>query len=194
MRASRSRSPKRPRASPRRSTTRSSANSSRTSSATARSSERRTPGSRERKAVRPPKRVPGGEIAEPVRARCDEPAPPALREAVEQFDRGEFFEQHETLELLWRATRTPDRALYHGILQIGVAFHHWRNGNHHGATVLIDEGIDRLRPFVPSCHGIDVASLIAEATRARDTLQQLGPSRMNEVDVTSVAPRIRFTT
>ncbi len=41
-----------------------------------------------------------------------------------QFNRGEFFEQHETLELLWRATRTPDRALYHDILQIGVGLHH----------------------------------------------------------------------
>ena len=70
-------------------------------------------------------------------ARCDDPPPDALLHGIEEFNRQEFFEQHETLELLWRDTRTPDRALYHGILQIGVGFHHWRNGNFHGATVLL---------------------------------------------------------
>jgi len=60
--------------------------------------------------------------------------------------------------------------------------------------VLLDEGIDRLRPFAPSCHEIDVASLIADATRARQRLAELGPTGMNDVDVVGVAPRIRFTT
>jgi predicted metal-dependent hydrolase len=146
--------------------------------------------SRDRKAARPAKRVPGGEIHEPIRARCDEPPPPELRAGVEQFNRGEFFEQHETLELLWRDTRTPDRGLYHGILQIGVGFHHWRNGNFHGAGVLLDEGIERLRPFAPSCHGVDVAALIAGARAARVHLAALGAARMGEVDVATVAPRI----
>ena len=36
---------------------------------------------------------------------CDEPPPPELLEGIAQFNRGEFFEQHETLELLWRAER-----------------------------------------------------------------------------------------
>ena len=34
---------------------------------------------------------------------CDEAAPPELLEGIAQCNRGEFFEQHETLELLWRA-------------------------------------------------------------------------------------------
>jgi uncharacterized protein len=78
-------------------------------------------------------------------------------------------------------------------LQIGVAFHHWRNGNHHGAVVLLDEGIERLRPFVPSCHDIDVVSLITDAERARERLRELGAEHMKEVDVMKIAPRIRFT-
>lgn len=112
---------------------------------------------------------------------------------MDEFDRGEFFEQHETLETLWRATRTPDRGLYHGILQVGVGLHHWRRGNFHGAGVLLEEGIEHLRPFAPSCHGVDVAALIAAATAARERLLALGPERMAEVDVATVAPRIRLT-
>lgn len=148
--------------------------------------------SRERKAARRPKQVPGGAIDEPVRARCDEPAPPELVRGIEQFNAGEFFEQHETLELLWRDTRTPVRGLYHGILQIGVGFHHWRNGNFHGASVLLEEGIERLRPFAPRCQGVDVAALLADAAAARERLIALGADRMKEIDVNEIAPRVRF--
>ena len=111
---------------------------------------------------------------------------------IEQFNAGEFFEQHETLELLWRDTRAPIRGLYHGILQIGVGFHHWRNGNHHGASVLLEEGIARLGPFAPSCQGVDVASLLRDASVARDELRTLGPDRMGEYDLAR-APKIRLT-
>ncbi len=111
---------------------------------------------------------------------------------IEQFNRGEFFEQHETLELLWRGTRTPDRGLYHGILQIGVGFHHWRSGNFHGAGVLLEEGIERLRPFSPRCHGVDVDALIRDAAAARERLAAIGAEHMGEVDVAAVAPRVRF--
>jgi hypothetical protein len=84
------------------------------------------------------------------------------------------------------------RDLSHGILQIGVGFHHWRRGNFHGASVLLEEGIDRLRPFAPSCQGVDVARLIADARAARERLVSLGPHRMAEFDLAD-APRVRFT-
>ncbi len=42
---------------------------------------------------------------------CDDPPPPQLVEGIAQFNRGEFFEQHETLELLWRAERRDIRYL-----------------------------------------------------------------------------------
>jgi predicted metal-dependent hydrolase len=111
---------------------------------------------------------------------------------IEQFNAGEFFEQHETLELLWRDTRAPIRGLYHGILQIGVGFHHWRNGNHHGASVLLEEGITRLTRFAPSCQGVDVAALIGDATAARAELVRLGPERMAHYDFAR-APKVRLT-
>jgi uncharacterized protein len=175
---------------------RSCASSSRTSSASGGSSALSTPrpSSRDRKSARPPKRVPGGETLEPARARCDEPAPPELIRGIEQFNAGEFFDQHETLELLWRDTRTPVRGLYHGILQVGVGFHHWSNGNFHGASTLLEEGIERLRPFAPRCQGVEVDALIADATTARERLFTLGADGMRGVEVATIAPRIRFDT
>jgi uncharacterized protein len=92
---------------------------------------------------------------------------------------------------LWRDTAAPVRDLYHGILQVGVGLHHWRRGNFHGASVLIEEGIERLRPFIPACQSVDVATLTADATAIRERLLALGPERMNEFDLSN-APRVRF--
>jgi predicted metal-dependent hydrolase len=130
---------------------------------------------------RGPKREP--QTGEPVRSRCDDPAPAELLKGIEELNAGKFFEQHETLEILWRATDAPVRRLYHGILQIGVGLYHWSRGNHHGASVLLAEGIDRLTPFAPECHGVDVDALIRDASALRDELLALGPERMGERDL-----------
>src|ERR671922_3093221 len=88
---------------------------------------------------------------------CAEPPPAALRQAIHEFNSGEFFEQHETLELLWRATPGEIRHLYEGILQIGVGMHHlFKNRNFHGAAVKLDHGIRLLEAFPSECHGVDV--------------------------------------
>lgn len=85
------------------------------------------------------------------------------------------------------------RGLYHGILQVGVGFHHWRNGNFHGASTLLEEGIERLRPFAPRCQGVEVETLITDAAAARERLIALGAEGMGRADIAKVAPRIRFT-
>jgi predicted metal-dependent hydrolase len=115
-------------------------------------------------------------------AACDEPPPDALLEGIAQFNRGEFFEQHETLELLWRAERREVRRLYQGILQIGVAFHHLRRGNHHGTVYMLTRGPAYLRPFAPRCQAVDVARLIGDAETALREVQRLGPGRLHEFD------------
>jgi predicted metal-dependent hydrolase len=110
---------------------------------------------------------------------CAEPAPAELDKAIHEFNAGEFFEQHETLELLWRATEGEIRHLYEGILQIGVGMHHLlKNKNFHGAAVKLDHGIRLLEPFPSVCHGVDVARLLSDARAARTALVELGPNRL----------------
>jgi uncharacterized protein len=45
------------------------------------------------------------------RHACDEPPPPDLLKGIAQFNRGEYFEQHETLERLWMVERRDVRRL-----------------------------------------------------------------------------------
>ena len=111
---------------------------------------------------------------------CGEPPPPQLLTGVEQFNRGEYFEQHETLELLWRAEIRPVRKLYQGILQIGVAFYHLKRRNYHGVVYMLTRGSAYLQPFAPACQRIDVTSLIELATSTLRIVEQLGPARLDE--------------
>jgi predicted metal-dependent hydrolase len=122
---------------------------------------------------------------------CREPPPPLLVAGIAQFNRGEFFEQHETLEELWRAEARPVRRLYQGILQVGVAFHHIRRANHHGAVYMLSRGPRYLEPFAPVCQSVDVDRLIHDARRARDHVEALGPGRLQAFDW-SLAPRVRL--
>src|SRR5437763_2783160 len=109
---------------------------------------------------------------------CNEAPPRLLLEGIEQFNRGEYFEQHETLELLWRAERRDVRCLYQGILQVGVAFHHLRKRNHHGTVYMLTRAPRYLAPFAPRCQGVDVAGLLADAPAALQETERLGPTRL----------------
>jgi predicted metal-dependent hydrolase len=125
---------------------------------------------------------------------CAEATPAALEQAIAEFNAGEFFEQHETLELLWRATPGEIRHLYEGILQVGVGMHHLlRNHNFHGAAVKLDHGVRLLEAFPAVCHGIDVARLCADARRARAELIALGPERL-EAFPSAIIPRVHLVT
>jgi predicted metal-dependent hydrolase len=116
-----------------------------------------------------------------------------LLQAIREFNAGEFFEQHETLELLWRATPGEIRHLYEGILQIGVGMHHlFKNRNFHGAAVKLDHGIRLLSAFPDSCHGVDVARLRRDALGARDLLVSLGPNGLDRFPMERT-PRVHLT-
>ena len=114
--------------------------------------------------------------------RADEPPPDLLLEGIAQFNRGEYFEQHETLEILWRAEADDVRYLYQGILLVGVGMLHLQRNNYGGAVAKLETGVRLLRWFRPVCQGVDVEALIADATRARDAIVALGRDRLQEFD------------
>jgi predicted metal-dependent hydrolase len=113
---------------------------------------------------------------------CDEAPSGALLRAFGEFNRGDWFECHETLEDLWIGEEGEMRDFYQGILQIAVALHHWRNGNFGGAVSLLEGGTNYLRRVCPVCQRIDVAGLIAAASRFHEVLVTLGPTRMEAVN------------
>jgi len=115
-----------------------------------------------------------------------------LLEGIAQFNRGEFFEQHETLELLWRAETRDVRRLYQGILQIGVAFHHLRRLNHHGTVYMLTRGSAYLAPFVPVCQGVDVSRLLTDAAIALREVERIGKDGLVEFDW-ALVPKVHLS-
>jgi uncharacterized protein len=85
--------------------------------------------------------------------------PEKFYEGIEQFNRQEFFEAHETLELVWRERQEPDRIFIQGIIQITVACHHHKQGNLKGALSLFKRGLAKLEPFQPSYAGLNIEKL-----------------------------------
>lgn len=76
--------------------------------------------------------------------------PDAFFQAVEEFNRCDFFACHETLEDLWRPLSLgPRKTLYQGILQVGVGFYHLRRGNERGARNVLRMGLERLATLLP---------------------------------------------
>lgn len=124
-------------------------------------------------------------------ARCGEPPPSLMLAGIEQFNRGEFFEQHETLEELWRAEPDDVRYLYQGILQLGVGFLHLSRGNYHGTISKLTTGLQRLRWFEPVCQGVDVRRLVEEAGRCLEEVERLGPDGLPTLD-RALIPRVHL--
>ena len=106
--------------------------------------------------------------------RCDDPPPAALLQGIEEFNRQEFFEQHETLEAIWIHEPDPVRYLYQGILQVGVGFYHWRQRNWRGAVAKLGQGVAKLQPYRPACMDIDVERLVRETEAILEQLQHAG--------------------
>jgi uncharacterized protein len=109
-------------------------------------------------------------------ARCDDPPPAALLHGIEEFNRQEFFEQHETLEGIWMVEPDAVRYLYQGILQVGVGFYHWRRGNWRGAVAKLGHGLAKLEAYRPACMTIDVERLVTETLALQEELERRGPT------------------
>jgi uncharacterized protein len=123
---------------------------------------------------------------------CAGDPPPGVCEGIMAFNNREFYEAHETIEHEWHAEPGAIRRLYQGILQIGVGFLHAKRGNHAGALLLLQDGIEKTAAFTPRCLGIETGQLVIEAQRCLDRLRTLGPSRLDEFDFDAI-PLIKFT-
>ena len=113
---------------------------------------------------------------------CSEPLPEGVLRGIDEFNAGQYFEQHETLELVWRAELRPIRDLYRGVLQIGVGCLQVERGNAIGALKMIDRAAKWLQPFRPACQGIDVDRLLMDAARLRAEIERRGADHTDRID------------
>lgn len=99
---------------------------------------------------------------------------PRFAMALELFNSGAWYEAHDAFEELWHEQVNPERRLLQGIIQIAVAHVHLERGNARGATILLGEGIGRLKASLPTALGLDLTHLHALASARLLVLQNDG--------------------
>lgn len=106
--------------------------------------------------------------------------------AVEQFNRGLYFECHETLEAMWLELRGPSRDFFQALIQVSVGFLHLERRNHTGAARTFARAVARLEPYPARYFGFDLA---AERERLETIL---AAPRGDTAAMSSPPPRWRF--
>lgn len=112
-----------------------------------------------------------------------------LWQGIAEFNQGEFYACHDTLEAIWMISTTPEKPFFQGILQLAVALYHLGNHNWRGAVILLGEGMRRLEPFEPSYLDVNVSDLLDRTSPWLETLQQSGPEQVEAI--ASALTRIR---
>ena len=86
--------------------------------------------------------------------------PPALSLAVTEFNEGQYWQCHETLEEIWMSEEYPLRLFYHGLIKAAVGLLHLERNNLSGARLKLKDAERTLAPFIPGMMGLDVADLL----------------------------------
>lgn len=116
--------------------------------------------------------------------RCTDAPPPALIQAVREFNAGAYFACHETLEHAWLHEPGYIRVLWQGIIQVSVACFHITRGNGEGARKIWTAALKNLAPFPDRCHGVNVAALRAQTETCLAAILALGDGGANHFDHT----------
>ncbi|MCB2179751.1 DUF309 domain-containing protein [bacterium] len=118
---------------------------------------------------------------EVIRA-CQKPLHPEAEEGIRLFNEGKYFVAHEALENAWHIEPDPDRRLYQGILQAGIAYMHARNHYAKGVFSMTERCRVWLTPWPDHCRTIDVGKFRADLERLVKEVKRLGPDGLDQLN------------
>lgn len=100
-----------------------------------------------------------------------------FRRGVAQFNRGEYWDAHESWETVWLASHGERRQFLQGLIQLAAACYHTERGNARGAERLLAAARNRLEVLPEAYGGIALEELRAAArnlvTTRRDATSRL---------------------
>ncbi len=85
------------------------------------------------------------------------------RRGIDLFNRGEFYDAHEVLEDVWRASAAPEKLFLQALIQAAVALYHHSTGNSVGACSVLARSLRNLEGYPEGFCGVELQPL-------RDTL------------------------
>jgi predicted metal-dependent hydrolase len=99
-----------------------------------------------------------GRVTTPPEPELDEAERRQFDRGVDEFNRGFYFECHDTIEDLWSGLRGPSRDFFQGLIQVSVAFYHLGNTNLAGTASMMRRALKRLEKYPDRYFGFDVAA------------------------------------
>ena len=79
-------------------------------------------------------------------------------DALNLFNNQKWYEAHDAFEDIWNTVDGDERQIIQGILQVSVSQFHLDKGNINGATILLGEGLGRIKNRINIDLGIDLES------------------------------------
>ena len=102
--------------------------------------------------------------APPEVAGAADPAA-AVQRGVALYNAGRFWEAHEALEIVWRRSAPPERALWQGLIQAAAAMLHRERGNRHGLEAQGRAAVQRLSAGAPAGFPVETARFVRALAR-----------------------------
>jgi predicted metal-dependent hydrolase len=98
-----------------------------------------------------------------------------LRRGIFLFNEARFFDAHEALEDVWRASPPAEKKFYQGLVQVAVAFHHHSTGNFVGMRSVLHRAAANLAPAPVDFADIDLKPLLESIDRWLIAMEQMHP-------------------
>ena len=102
----------------------------------------------------------------------------SLFKALNLFNNHQWYEAHDAFEEIWNSVDGDERQVIQGILQVSVSQFHLSKGNLNGATILLGEGLGRIKNRTDIDLGIDLESFckcledLLKKLQYKDTLNE----------------------
>jgi predicted metal-dependent hydrolase len=109
---------------------------------------------------------------------------PEYLHGIALFNQGKFFDAHEVLEDVWRASSHEEKKIWQGLVQVAVALHHYSTGNRVGMRSVLVRAMKNLAGHPPKFHGIQIPRLLKSLERWLEAFDQGQPlPTMPRIDV-----------
>ena len=119
---------------------------------------------------------------------CQDDLPHLAKRGLLEFNRGEYFKAHDSLEMAWMEDQTAGRDLYRAILQTAVAYYQIERGNYNGAAKMFLRMRKWLAPLPDTCRGINIKQLKLDVEAVNTELIALGPEGIGEFNLALLKP------
>ena len=109
-----------------------------------------------------------------------------LIKGIEEFNKREFYESHETLEDYWNTLSGDEKELVQSIIQSAVAYYHFGRGNRVGARKLLLRAVKRAESVAEGTLAIETAPYLETIKNSLTTVE-------SDADASTMQmPTIRF--